>query len=270
MKMRTIIWVMAVLVLMAILYLGSAGLWQRSAKDRAYNAKMEQAETLLSDGRNKEAVKAIAEAVNLRRDDYQAYEHAAFLLGENGLYRESIPLLEQGIKQIHSPGMLFRSDLPTKHQSVLYYVLGYSHLKLGHLKECIASYREAIRLDKDNAHACNDLGYLYADSGTNLAEALRLTTHALDLKPNDGYIMDSVGWTYYKMGRYPDAVEHLKKAVELVPSLADLRLHLGLAYEAAGDPHAALIEYTKALSISPSNKEAQLHRQRLVTSLSKK
>ncbi|MCK7515930.1 MAG: tetratricopeptide repeat protein [Desulfobacterales bacterium] len=77
--------------------------------------------------------------------------------------------------------------------------------------------RKVIELDPKNANALNYLGYTYADLGQNLDEAERLVLEALKHKPNDGYITDSLGWVYYKKGDYEKALQHLKKAAELVP-----------------------------------------------------
>ena len=67
-----------------------------------------------------------------------------------------------------------------------------------------------IRLDPKNANALNYLGYTYADLGTNLDEAEKLIKEALNYKPDDGYITDSLGWVYYKKGLYENAVEMLE------------------------------------------------------------
>ena len=74
-------------------------------------------------------------------------------------------------------------------------------------------------------------------------------------KPDDGYITDSLGWVYYKQGRYKEAVEYLEEAVKLVPDDATILEHLGDAYTRVNDPEKALDYYNKALKNKKEDKE---------------
>jgi Flp pilus assembly protein TadD len=108
--------------------------------------------------------------------------------------------------------------------------------------------RRVIALDPRNANALNYLGYTYADLGTNLDEAERLIAEALKIKPDDGYITDSLGWVYYKKGDYPRALKYLKRATELVPDDPVIMEHLGDAYLKLNDRANALAAYQKAMA----------------------
>ncbi len=66
--------------------------------------------------------------------------------------------------------------------------------------------KKVIKLDPKDANALNYLGYTYTEMGQNLEEAERLIKKALTFKPGDGYITDSLGWVYYKTGRYKEAL----------------------------------------------------------------
>ena len=72
-----------------------------------------------------------------------------------------------------------------------------------------------ILLDPKHAEAYNYVGYMYAEKGIRLDEAQRLIQKALELEPENGYYIDSLGWAYYQQGRYTDAVRELRRAVEL-------------------------------------------------------
>jgi tetratricopeptide (TPR) repeat protein len=87
--------------------------------------------------------------------------------------------------------------------------------------------KRAIEINPKHAEALNYLGYSYADKGINLNEALSLINRALELKPESGYIMDSLGWVYYKLGNYDEALKILLKAVEKVKDDPVLYEHLG-------------------------------------------
>jgi tetratricopeptide (TPR) repeat protein len=91
--------------------------------------------------------------------------------------------------------------------------------------------------------------------GQNLDEAERLIIEALKHKPNDGYITDSLGWVYYQKGDYRRALDHLKKAHELVPDDPTIMEHVGDAYLKLNDPVNALKFYQRALLKKEKDKE---------------
>lgn len=134
--------------------------------------------------------------------------------------------------------------------------LGVAYDKWGRKEESIETMKSVIRLDPQDASALNYLGYTYADLGQNLAEAERLIQEALKVKPDDGYITDSLGWVYYKMGDYSRALTVLKRAVELVPEDPVIREHLGDAYAKANDPKNALQSYKHALNLGHKDRVA--------------
>ena len=76
----------------------------------------------------------------------------------------------------------------------------------------------------------NYLGYSWVDQGLNLEEAFRMLRKAVELQPNDGYIVDSLGWAHFKLGQYPEAAETLERAIALKPADPVLNDHLGDAY----------------------------------------
>ena len=115
--------------------------------------------------------------------------------------------------------------------------------------------RTVIRLDPKNANALNYLGYTYADLGTNLDEAEKLIKEALNYKPDDGYITDSLGWVYYKKGLYEKAVETLERAVKLVPNDPIVLEHLGDADIKINDSKKALEYYNRSLKHQKKDKE---------------
>jgi len=115
--------------------------------------------------------------------------------------------------------------------------------------------RTVIRLDPKNANALNYLGYTYADLGTHLDEAEKLIKEALNYKPDDGYITDSLGWVYYKKGLYEKAVEMLERAVKLVPNDPIILEHLGDAYLKMNDRDKALEYYNRSLEHQKKDKE---------------
>ena len=114
--------------------------------------------------------------------------------------------------------------------------------------------KKTIALDPEHASALNYLGYTYADLGINLDEAEALIKKALSIKPDDGYITDSLGWVYFKKGQYAEAIEWLKKAALLTPEDPVILEHLGDAYYRVGDTEQAARYYRKALEKKTQDK----------------
>jgi tetratricopeptide (TPR) repeat protein len=117
----------------------------------------------------------------------------------------------------------------------------------------IQALEHAVALFPNDPGCANDLGYLYAESGTKLDSALALTRRAVRASPNNWMYVDSLGWVYYKLGRYRDAARELRRAVRIAPCDADLRFHLGAAYARLGRRVEAEIEFRKALACKSSH-----------------
>jgi Flp pilus assembly protein TadD len=88
--------------------------------------------------------------------------------------------------------------------------------------------------------------------GINFDKAEDMLKRAVELQPEDGYIVDSLGWVYYKLGRFEDAVIQLEKAVELKPDDPTINDHLGDAYWQIGRYHEARFQWHRALSFNPT------------------
>jgi len=106
--------------------------------------------------------------------------------------------------------------------------------------------REVIALDSGHAHSYNALGYSLADRNQRLPEALKLITRALEIAPNDPFIMDSMGWIKFRLGDYAAAVQYLEKAYRVRPE-ADIAAHLGEAMWMLGQRDAAKEIWKKGL-----------------------
>lgn len=113
-----------------------------------------------------------------------------------------------------------------------------------------AEMRKAIALNPSNAPALNYLGYSYAEAGKHLDEAETLIKRALDIEPEDGFYIDSLGWVYYQRGQYQKAIDQLERAVNLTSSDPTITEHLGDAYRKIGKYRDARQEYQDALKKS--------------------
>jgi len=106
-----------------------------------------------------------------------------------------------------------------------------------------------LKIDPNNADALNYIGYTYAEQGVRLDEALSLIQKALKLKPDSGYIIDSLGWVYFQKGQYERALSTLLKAATLTGEDPTVQEHLGDAYFKLREYKKALQAYEKALSL---------------------
>ena len=92
--------------------------------------------------------------------------------------------------------------------------------------KAIEYYEQVLTMNPDNATALNGLGYILADSGRDLTRSLFLCKKAVDLKPDYGPYLDSLGWVYYRMGLYAEAEKFLLRALDSLPGSPDVQQHL--------------------------------------------
>lgn len=118
----------------------------------------------------------------------------------------------------------------TKADWSLFYYRGICFERTKQWPKAEADFLHAIELNPKEPHVLNYLGYSWIDMGINLDKGLDLVKQAVDLAPDDGYIVDSLGWAYYKLGRFDDAVRELERAVLLKPEDPVVNDHLGDAY----------------------------------------
>jgi Tfp pilus assembly protein PilF len=97
----------------------------------------------------------------------------------------------------------------------------------------------------------NYLGYSWTEQGINLKKAKEMIQKAVNLRPKDGYIIDSLGWILYRTGNFIEAVPKLEKAVQLRPNDQTINDHLGDAYWRVGRRIEARFQWRRALSMDP-------------------
>jgi tetratricopeptide (TPR) repeat protein len=139
----------------------------------------------------------------------------------------------------------------------LFYDRGVSYERAGHWKEAEADLEHALALKPDQPLILNYLGYSWVDKGVKLNQGLKMIEKAVELRPEDGYIVDSLGWAHYRMGDYVAAVGYLERAVELVPSDSTINNHLGDAYWRTGRLTEARYQWRRALQFGPEQDDIQ-------------
>jgi Flp pilus assembly protein TadD len=115
--------------------------------------------------------------------------------------------------------------------------------------------QQVLEQNPDHAEALNFIGYSWADANRNLDEALNYILRAMELKPGNGYIQDSLGWVYFRLGNLERAEKELRAALELVPDDPHISDHLGDVYSAMGEYEKARQAYLMALEKFDSGKK---------------
>lgn len=116
--------------------------------------------------------------------------------------------------------------------------------------KAIIQMEKVLSIDPNHADALNFIGYSWADRNVNLDKAFEYIQKALELKPDSGYILDSLGWVYFRLKKYDMAQTELKKAFTILPEDPYISIHLGDTLMALEDREQALFYYKKALELS--------------------
>lgn len=133
----------------------------------------------------------------------------------------------------------------------LLYSSGIALERLKRWPEAEARFKKALELSPDQPFVLNYLGYSWVDQNINLEEAFKMLQKAVEQRPNDGFIVDSLGWAHYRRGEYELAAKFLEKAVELRPSDSTINDHLGDIYWRLGRKLEAKFQWNHARDLGP-------------------
>jgi tetratricopeptide (TPR) repeat protein len=157
--------------------------------------------------------------------------------------------------QTYSRGIAAMPDANEKNNWVYYYYRGICEERSKQWNKAEADMRKALLLQPEQPHVLNYLGYSWIDQGINLDEGMKMIKRAVDQRPDDGYIVDSLGWAYYRIGNYEDAVKNLERAIDLKPEDPTINDHLGDAYWRTGRTLEAKFQWAHARDLKPEAEE---------------
>jgi len=118
-----------------------------------------------------------------------------------------------------------------------------------------SDFQSALLISPNEAEVLNFLGYMWVIRGDNIAEAFDMIERAAAIAPDQGHIIDSLGWAHYVRGNYDLAVQHLERAAELSPEAPTINFHLGDAYWQVGRELEARFQWERALGLEPDDDE---------------
>ena len=158
---------------------------------------------------------------------------------------------------------------PDKQHWTYFYSRGTCYERLKNWPSAEADLQRALALAPDQPMVLNYLGYSWVDQGTNLKQGLSLIEKAVGLRPDDGYIVDSLGWALFRLGDFKEAAKYLERAVELRPDDPTLNDHLGDALWRVGRETEARFQWDQALSLKPEAEDVDKIKAKLEKGLPK-
>jgi tetratricopeptide (TPR) repeat protein len=228
-------------------------------------------ETMRLNRQPERALEEAAEVVKKFPESRQMRVLYATLLGERGRVEEAVQELRGlqdgtaadreihlSLAQIFAQGKRFEeaeaearralelSQRPGEEEYALF-VLGSVYERSKKYEQAEATFKKVLAVNPLNAAASNYLGYMLADRGVRLEESVEYIRKALELEPNNGAYLDSLGWAYYQMERYAEAEPYLERAASLIAGDPTIQEHLGHVYLRLGKKEKARDAWERAL-----------------------
>lgn len=192
---------------------------------------------ILSDsGKEVESIELLQKAIKSAKDETSFYLILASIYEGKDDYKKAISTLQEGIKY-------------NEKDTELHFRLGAILDKSGDREGGLAQMKKVLEIDTNHAEALNYIGYSYAEAGIKLDEAMDMIQKALKIKPDSGFIIDSLGWIYYRKGLYDDALSSLQKAFSLKSDDPTIAEHLGDVYFKKSEYQQSLEMYQKAMTL---------------------
>ncbi|PAQ11860.1 tetratricopeptide repeat protein [Mesorhizobium temperatum] len=189
-----------------------------------------------------EAIAHLKALVQAHPDDMRAYQALGGVYASKEDFRSAAGLYDKAAAMLKTP---------TRADWNIFYQRGIAYERLKEWPKAEPNFRKALELFPDQPQVLNYLGYSWVDMNINLEEGLQMIQKAVDLRPSDGYIVDSLGWAYFRMGRFEDAVREMERAVSLKPEDPVLNDHLGDAYWRVGRRLEATFQWNQARDLKP-------------------
>jgi len=209
---------------------------------RQGNSKSQLALNLVALDRTDEAKASLEKLIAANPRDLEAIMALGNVLRGRKQFAECADVYSKGIDTITKP---------EKSNWVIYYFRGICLERSKQWAKAEEDLKKSLELYPDQPHVLNYLGYSWIDQGLNLDEGMRMIKRAVEQRADDGYIVDSLGWAYYRLGNMEEAVKQLERAVELKPEDPTINDHLGDAYWKTGRALEARFQWSHARDLKP-------------------
>ncbi|MGE3387214.1 MAG: tetratricopeptide repeat protein [Bdellovibrionales bacterium] len=195
-------------------------------------------------GKLREATEAVQQAIALRDDIPQFYAYYATLLDDQKEFKSAVTMLKKAVDKFPE-------------HAQLHFFLGSMQDRIGDSKSTITSMKRVLEIDGDHVQALNYLAYTYAEQDLELDAAEDMARRALAMQPNDGYILDTIGWVLFKKGKVENAIRYLEAAYKVKADEAIIAEHLADAYFRQQMLDRARALYRRAAAMETDSRKLQ-------------
>ncbi len=219
-------------------------LYKKVPPDSPYGwqAQVKTGEELHRLGQDDEAIAYLQKLVDSHADRAEAASELGDILRAGKRFAEAAKAYDTAIARVGKPAAGDWS---------LYYYRGIALERSGQWSKAEPDFKKALELQPDQPYVLNYLGYTWVDHGVHLDEAIGMLQKAIQQKPDDGFIIDSLAWAYYRLKQYDKAVVYQEKAISLEPGDPVLNDHLGDIYWKVGRRTEARFQWQRALAFKP-------------------
>lgn len=223
-------------------------LYQRVPEKSFYfrDAELRLALSLADTGKNDKAIRRLIDLEKKFPEDRRISMGLAGIYMQDKAYDKAAAVMNRAIERI---AHLQKEDW------LMLYQRGMAEERLKEWNKAEPDLRKALELFPNQPQVLNYLGYSLIDRHEKLDEAVNMVKKAVELRPQDGYIVDSLGWAYYQLGQYDKAVEILENAVKIRPEDPTINDHLGDAYWQVGRKLEATFQWNHAIAGKPEPEE---------------
>jgi tetratricopeptide (TPR) repeat protein len=212
------------------------------ASPLAWNARLRIADELNRMERTEEAIAELESLAAERPKDFEPLYRVGNLLRNQQQFDESVDAYDRAFERVGTPEQ--------QHWS-MHYFRGIALERSGQWERAEKDFLAALELEPEQPYVMNYLAYSWVEKQRHLDQAKSMLARAVQLRPDDGFIVDSLGWVYYRLKEFDNAVIHLERAVELRSQDPVINDHLGDAYWQVGRRQEARFQWRRALSLEP-------------------
>ncbi|HEY0223703.1 MAG TPA: tetratricopeptide repeat protein [Pseudolabrys sp.] len=206
------------------------------------NAAIQMASNLDALDRSNEAEKQLDTLIKQHPDDLEAIMALGNIQRGHKKFAECADTYSKGVATM---GALDKANW------VIFYFRGICYERSKQWPKSEADLKKALELFPDQPHVLNYLGYSWIDQDVNLDDGMAMIKKSVQQRPDDGYIVDSLGWAYFRTGNYEEATKQLERAIELKPEDPTINDHLGDAYWRIGRVLEARFQWAHARDLKP-------------------
>lgn len=212
---------------------------------------LKKSDVLLLQGKEDESIDLLRKISTEYETDIESFARLGFIYRTSNKFEQAANEYQNGIDR------LVKIGLNPYEAGFLYHYLGVSFERAGKWDQAEKAFLTSLSYRPDDSDTLNYLGYSWIDKGIKLAEGTKMVVQAAKQNPGDGYIIDSLGWAFYRQGLYDQALKELERAIQLMPYDPIVNDHLGDAYWKVGRYREAKFQWQRSIEFKPEE-EARL------------